>query len=77
MSAERLHRDYEMTINKLASTLGLEYEELVGFCSIEDGDFCARRLKEFFKAPEIAEMLDLLAQISERYRNETLSLRVG
>jgi hypothetical protein len=78
VSAELLHRDYTMTISKLASTLGLEYEELAGFCgSIEDGHFSARRLKEFFKAPEIAEMLDLLAEISERYRNETLSLRVG
>ncbi|HHX28637.1 MAG: hypothetical protein ACOX5Q_09840 [Bacillota bacterium] len=74
MPAERLQEDYAATISKLASTLGLEYEELVDFCgSIEDGGFVARRLKEFFKAPEITEILDRIAQISEQYRKETLS----
>jgi hypothetical protein len=73
VSLDLLRRDYEATINELAAALGLDYEELVGFCgSIENGCHGIRRLKEFFTAPEITDLLDRLVDLSNQYRKKVL-----
>lgn len=73
MSLEALEKDYVIALENLASALGLKYEEIAGFCGgVADGGFGARRLKEFFRTPEVSEMLDKIACISEEYHNELL-----
>lgn len=75
LSIEDLSRNYTVALSKLASALGVEYDELFNFCgSIADGAFGARRLKEFFRNPEISEMLDQIVAISEQYRHTTLEV---
>jgi len=73
LSLGLLRRDYEATLNELASAVGLDYEELARFCGdIENGSYGALKLKEFFKAPEIIDMLDRLAELSDQYRKKAL-----
>lgn len=71
MPQDILRRSYEETLSELASVLGLDYEEISGFCGgIEDGCPGAQRLKEFFRSPEVTDLLDRLVELSEQYRKK-------
>lgn len=72
MSIDVLEGAYAAALRKLASALGLAYQEVANFCGdIGDGAFGAQRLKEFFKAPEVIGILDQIVTISEQYRSAT------
>ncbi len=69
MCQDMLKKSYDVALEKLAEMLNLQYQEIANFCGeIQDGAFSARRLKEFFKGPEVAEQLDYIVKISEEYR---------
>jgi hypothetical protein len=69
MDMQILEKEYREALEKLAGMLSLNYGEIANFCGdVEDGAFTARRLKEFFKTPLVAETLDSIVRISDEYR---------
>ena len=69
MDMRILEKEYRDALEKLAGMLSLDYGEIADFCGdVGDGAFTARRLKEFFKAPPVAETLDSIVRISDQYR---------
>lgn len=69
MCREILRKDYQDALKRLAGMLSLQYGEIHNFCGdVEDAAFGARRLKEFFRVPEVVETLDNIVRISEEYR---------
>lgn len=69
MCRDNLKKDYEDALGKLADMLSLDYGEIHNFCGdVEDAAFGARRLKEFFKGPDVVQALDSIVRISDEYR---------
>ena len=69
MYQETLRKNYGDALKKLAEMLSLQYEEVLNFCGqVQDGAYGARRLKEFFRGPDVVEQLDSIVRISEEYQ---------
>lgn len=65
---ESLRQSYDKAISRLASILGLEYQEVQGFIGDLGDAWGARRMKELFRDPDVQEQLDAIIKISEEYR---------
>jgi len=64
-----LRQRYAVGLERLAKALNLTFDEICSFCGdIEQGAWGARRLKEFFQAPEVTLHLDSLIKLSEEYQ---------
>ena len=69
MGEDRLKQSYDEALVRLAGMLSLQYGEVHNFCGdVGEGAWGARRLKEFFRVPEVVEQLDSIVRICEEYR---------
>lgn len=69
MHQETLKKNYDDALERLAEMLSLQYGEVLNFCGqVQDGAYGARRLKEFFRGPDVVEQLDSIVRISDEYR---------
>lgn len=69
MTEEEMKRIYNAALEQLAEAMNLKPAEVSRFCGdIEKGDWGARRLKEFFKNPNVVGILDRVIELSENYR---------